>query len=95
MSGGLAANADYVSAHADATGCPVLVPEGEEPVLRGVATAAAVAAGTFKDLTEGAAAMAGPARTVRPDPAARALPRPTGNSRSSPPCRRISTMHAA
>ncbi|WP_306132064.1 FGGY-family carbohydrate kinase [Roseivivax marinus] len=72
MSGGLAANADYVSAHADATGCPVLVPEGEEPVLRGVATAAAVAAGTFKDLTEGAAAMAGPARTVRPDPAARA-----------------------
>lgn len=72
MSGGLAANIDYVTAHADATGCPVLVPEGEEPVLRGAATAAAVAAGTFSDLLEGAAAMAGPARAVRPDPATRA-----------------------
>ncbi|WP_299819032.1 FGGY family pentulose kinase [uncultured Jannaschia sp.] len=72
MSGGLATNADYVAAHADATGCRVLVPEGEEPVLRGVATAAAVAAGAFGTLTEGAAAMAGPARAVHPSPAARA-----------------------
>lgn len=71
MSGGLAANADYVTAHADATGCRVLVPEGEEPVLRGAATAAAVAAGAFADLTEGAAAMAGPARACHPDPDAR------------------------
>jgi ribulose kinase len=72
MSGGLAANADYLVAHADATGCRVLVPEGEEPVLRGVAIAAAVAAGAFSDLSEGARAMAGPARTLWPDPALRA-----------------------
>ena len=72
VSGGLAANADYLVAHADATGCRVLVPEGEEPVLRGVAIAAAVAAGAFSDLSEGARAMAGPARTLWPDPALRA-----------------------
>ncbi|MGI3210962.1 FGGY-family carbohydrate kinase [Roseovarius tibetensis] len=72
MSGGLAANADYVTAHADATGCRVLVPDNEEPVMRGVAIAAAVAAGTFADLSDGARAMAGPARTVRPDPDIRA-----------------------
>ena len=72
MSGGLANNADYLTAHADATGCRVLVPEGDEPVLRGVAIAAAVTAGAFADLYEGARAMAGPARTVWPDPALRA-----------------------
>lgn len=69
LSGGLAANEDYVTAHADATGCRLLVPEWEGPVLRGAATAAAVAAGWFATLMDASGVMAGPARTIHPDAA--------------------------
>jgi FGGY-family pentulose kinase len=66
MSGGLARNDLFVREHADATGCDVLVPDGEEPVLLGCAMLAAVASGTCPDLTQAMQAMSGSFRRVPP-----------------------------
>jgi hypothetical protein len=49
MSGWLARNALYLREHADATGCSVMVPDGKEPVLLGLAMLGAVAAGDLPD----------------------------------------------
>ena len=65
-SGGLVANEAYLAAHADATGCRVLVPEGEEPVLLGSAMLGAAASGYFPDLAAAMEAMSGPAREIAP-----------------------------
>lgn len=64
VSGGLATNASYVGAHAAATGCRILVPERDEPVLLGSAMLGAVAGGHQTDLRAASAAMSGPAREV-------------------------------
>lgn len=66
VSGGLARNALFLREHADATGCPVLVPDQAEPVLLGSALMAAVAAGTWPDLPAAMAMMSGPARSIPP-----------------------------
>ena len=66
MSGGLSRNALFVREHADATGCTVLVPDGEEPVLLGSAMLGAVAAGHFADQGAAMAAMSGTCQTVQP-----------------------------
>lgn len=66
MSGGLARNALYVREHADATGCQVLVPDQQEPVLLGCAMLGAVAAGEFTDLRQAMKVMSGQGHMVEP-----------------------------
>ncbi|RBP85583.1 FGGY-family carbohydrate kinase [Marinomonas rhizomae] len=66
MSGGLARNTLYVREHADATGCKVLVPDQQEPVLLGCAMLGAVAAGEFTDLRQAMKVMSGQGRMVEP-----------------------------
>lgn len=66
VSGGLARNGLYLREHADATGCPVLVPDHKEPVLLGSAMLGACAAGQFASLTDAAAAMSGKATQITP-----------------------------
>ncbi len=66
MSGGLARNELYVREHADATGCDVLVPEQDEPVLLGSAILGAVASGKYKTLPEAMRAMSGSGTIVKP-----------------------------
>ncbi|RCX05857.1 carbohydrate kinase of FGGY family protein [Marinomonas foliarum] len=66
MSGGLARNVLYVREHADATGCQVLVPDQQEPVLLGCAMLGAVAAGEFTDLRQAMKVMSGQGHMVEP-----------------------------
>jgi len=66
MSGGLARNTLYVREHADATGCQILVPAQQEPVLLGSAMLAAVAAGNFSDLSQAMHLMSGQGHLVEP-----------------------------
>lgn len=66
VSGGLAQNRQYLQAHADATGCDILVPAQSEPVLLGGAMLGAVAAGRFADLAGAQRAMSGPAALLQP-----------------------------
>ena len=72
VSGGLARSGLYVREHADATGLPVLVPDGDEPVLLGAAMLGRAAAGDG-DVEAAMAAMSGDARTIAPRSAARAF----------------------
>jgi ribulose kinase len=66
VSGGLAKSEPYLAAHAGATGCRVLVPEGEEPVLLGSAMLAAAASGDMPDLPTSMTEMSGSAREIPP-----------------------------
>ena len=66
VSGGLAKNRLYLDAHADATGCTVLVPDQAEPVLLGSAMLGAVAAGAYPDLPQAMQAMAGSGDRISP-----------------------------
>lgn len=66
VSGGLARNALYLREHADATGCKVVVPDQEEPVLLGCAMLGAVAAGAQADLPAAMAAMSGAGAVIAP-----------------------------
>lgn len=66
VSGGLARNALYLREHADATGCAILVPNQQEPVLLGSAMLAAKAAGRFEDLDAVRAAMSGTSDRIAP-----------------------------
>ena len=59
VSGGLAQNRLFLSEHADATGCTILVPDQSEPVLLGSAMLGAVAAGRYPDLAAAMRAMSG------------------------------------
>ncbi len=68
VSGGLARNTLYLREHADATGCDILVPDQQEPVLLGSAMLAAMAAGRFDDLDAARAAMSGSAHRIAPRP---------------------------
>lgn len=64
VSGGLARNKLYLREHADATGCRVLVPSQEEPVLLGSAMIGAVAAEAYIDLPAAMEAMSGESQTI-------------------------------
>jgi FGGY-family pentulose kinase len=66
VSGGLARNRLYLQQHADATGCDILVPAQQEPVLLGGAMLGAVASGHHAALSEAQAAMSGPATRLSP-----------------------------
>lgn len=66
VSGGLARNSLYLREHADATGCPILVPDQPEPVLLGSAILGACAAGDFPSLEDAAVAMSGKAKRIEP-----------------------------
>jgi FGGY-family pentulose kinase len=66
--GGDAKNPVFLRAHADATGCRILVPEEQEAVLLGAAILGAVASGDRANVLEAMGKMARPGRTVRPDP---------------------------
>ncbi len=66
--GGDAKNPIFLRAHADATGCRIIVPEEQEAVLLGAAMLGAVASGDRKDVLSAMGAMARAGRTVRPDP---------------------------
>ncbi|MEM6694087.1 MAG: FGGY-family carbohydrate kinase [Pseudomonadota bacterium] len=66
VSGGLAKNPLYLQSHADVTGCRVVVPAQQEPVLLGSAMLGAVAAGRFADLPSAMATMSGEAREIAP-----------------------------
>ncbi|MBQ2260939.1 MAG: FGGY-family carbohydrate kinase [Loktanella sp.] len=66
VSGGLARNALYLREHADATGCNVVVPDQDEPVLLGCAMLGAVAAGAQADLPAAMAAMSGAGAVIAP-----------------------------
>lgn len=66
VSGGLARNALYLREHADATGCNIVVPDQDEPVLLGCAMLGAVAAGAQADLPAAMAAMSGAGAVIAP-----------------------------
>ena len=50
VTGGLIKNRLYLQAHADATGCTLVLPKEQEAVLLGSAVLGARAAGAFPDL---------------------------------------------
>jgi ribulose kinase len=66
VSGGLARNALVLRENAAATGCRVVVPDQQEPVLLGCAMLGAVASGAQPGLTQAMAAMAGGGRVIAP-----------------------------
>ncbi|HZP11576.1 MAG TPA: FGGY-family carbohydrate kinase [Nevskiaceae bacterium] len=66
MCGGATKNPVWLREHADATGCPVLVPRTTEAMLLGGAMNAAAASGTFKNLSEAMARMSGDGDVTRP-----------------------------
>ena len=65
-SGGAAANPLVCQMLADSTGCPVALPEAEEPVLRGAAMLGGVGAGVFAGFAPAMEAMSGAARVFTP-----------------------------
>jgi len=66
--GGDTKNPVFLRAHADATGCRIVVPEEQEAVLLGSAILGAVASGDRASVLEAMGKMARAGRTVRPDP---------------------------
>lgn len=66
VSGGLAQNQLYLREHADATGCAILVPATDEPVLLGSAMLGAFASGNYVQLEEAMAQMSGDATQMQP-----------------------------
>lgn len=61
----------YLQAHADATGCAIVLAEEEEAVLLGAAMLGAVAGGIHADLPAAMAGMSRAGRIIAPDPALR------------------------
>lgn len=72
LAGGHTRNPLLMSFYADATGCRVVTPGAQDPVLLGTAVAAARAAGLHPDLAGAARAMRRPGEVRNPDPATRA-----------------------
>ena len=64
--GGGTKNPVFLEAHADATGCTLVLPEEPEAVLLGSAVLGAVAAGAFPDITAGMAGMTHAGRSIEP-----------------------------
>ncbi|WP_172327902.1 FGGY-family carbohydrate kinase [Mangrovicoccus sp. HB161399] len=73
LSGGGARSAFWSQMIADATGTPVLVPEGSQFGAKGAALCLATAIGDFASVREASAATSRVLRTHLPDPAAAAL----------------------
>jgi FGGY-family pentulose kinase len=69
VTGGGAKNPEFLRAHADATGCRLLLPRETDAVLLGAAVLGAVAAGGFADVGAAMAAMTGVGVVVAPDDA--------------------------
>lgn len=67
VSGGLVENQLYLQTHADAVGCPVIIPQCKEPVLLGAAILGACAANLKPDLRSTASAMCGLAKVLQPN----------------------------
>ncbi len=72
LAGGHTRNPLLMEFYADATGCRVITPGEQDPVLLGTAVAAARAAGLHPDLAAAAKAMRWPGAVRDPDPATRA-----------------------
>ena len=70
-SGGGTKNPVFLQAHADATGCRVVLPEEPEAVLLGAAILGAGAAGAYPDQRAAMAAMTWAGRIIEPDAATR------------------------
>lgn len=66
VSGGLSKNSLYLHEHADATGCRVIVPDAQEPVLLGAAVSGAAAADRSINLQEWAGRLSGSAKVIEP-----------------------------
>ncbi len=64
--GGLTKNEVFLREHADATGCPIALPEEPDAVLLGSAVLGAVAAGVHADIPAAMAAMTRAKIAVRP-----------------------------
>jgi FGGY-family pentulose kinase len=64
--GGGTKNPFYLRAHADITGCSLVLPEEGEAVLLGSAILGAVAAGHFASITDGMAAMSQGGEALQP-----------------------------
>ncbi len=64
--GGLTKNPVFLREHADATGCPIALPEEPDAVLLGAAVLGAVAAGAHADIPAAMAAMTRATIAVRP-----------------------------
>ncbi len=64
--GGGTKNEVFLREHADATGCPIVLPAEPEAVLLGSAILGAVASGDQPSVTAGMAAMTRPGRVVEP-----------------------------
>lgn len=73
VTGGHTRNPLLMELYADATGCPVVVPETDDAVLLGTAMLAATAAGLHPSLAESCRAMQKPGRTLHPNPAHRQI----------------------
>jgi len=68
-SGGGTKNRVFLQAHADATGCRVVLPAEPEAVLLGAAVLGAVAGGAYPDVRTAMGAMTRAGRVIEPDPA--------------------------
>ncbi|PWC78445.1 FGGY-family carbohydrate kinase [Azospirillum sp. TSH64] len=64
--GGGTKNPVFLEAHADATGCTLVLPEEPEAVLLGAAVLGAVAGGAFPDIAAGMAGMSRAGRRITP-----------------------------
>ncbi|XP_010265465.1 PREDICTED: FGGY carbohydrate kinase domain-containing protein-like isoform X2 [Nelumbo nucifera] len=64
--GGLAKNHLYIQAHADITGCPVILPRESESVLLGAAILGAVAAKKYSSLIEAMKALNAAGQVIHP-----------------------------
>ncbi|PGH57423.1 ribulokinase [Azospirillum palustre] len=64
--GGGTRNPVFLQAHADATGCTLVLPEEPEAVLLGAAVLGAVAGGAFPDIAAGMAGMSRAGRRITP-----------------------------
>lgn len=71
--GGGTKNPVFLQAHADATGCRVVLPREPEAVLLGSAILGAVAGGRFADIPAAMAAMTAADRVIEPDPDVRSF----------------------
>ncbi len=70
--GGGTKNPVFLRAHADATGCRIVLPREPEAILLGASMLGAVAAEAYGDLRAAMAGMSGAGAVIEPDPAVQA-----------------------
>lgn len=69
--GGGTKNPVFLQAHANVTGCQIVLPEEPESVLVGAAILGAVAGGAYRSIAEAMAGMSRPGKTIEPEPETR------------------------